>query len=62
MQPFDAQALHPCRRALCDAGHEVECAADADGDCGGEFMDMFADPDVLVGVPVGDKEDVGRSR
>ncbi len=59
MQPFQSQPLHPTRRTVRDARHEIEGPAHPHGHGHRQFMAMAVDPVFLLGMPVGDEEDVG---
>ena len=62
VEPFETEAAEPAGRARGDAGHEVEGAADAEGDGDRQLVPVLVDPDILAGMAVGDEEQVGAGR
>ena len=59
MQPLKAKLPHPVRRAHGHTGHKVEGAADAERYGDRQFGAVAIDPEVLLGVAIGDKQNVG---
>ena len=59
VQPFEAEFLHPPRGTHRHAGNEVEGAANAESYGHRQLGAMAVDPKVLLGVAIGDKQDVG---